>query len=236
MLDKLRQRLAAAKGMDPAGLQALQGGDLAGICGTLAQRILRGLFWKLRLPHVRGLLLADRNARVLHGRHLHAGRRFSMEEGCFIMALSKRGVVFGERCTVGRLATIAPTNPLLGEPGEGLRVGDQSNIGPYSFIGCSGFIEIGDRVLMGPRVNLLAENHEFGRTDVPIKEQGVRREFIRIEDDVWIGAGATILAGVTVGRGAIIAAGAVVTRDVPPGAVVGGVPARVIKQRQVAPS
>ena len=148
-----------------------------------------------------------------------------------IIALSKRGIVFGERCTVGRFAYIAPTNPLLGEPGEGLKVGDHSNIGPYSYIGCSGFIEIGSNVMMGPRVNLMSENHEFARTDIPMKSQGVKREFIKIEDDVWIGVNSTILASVTVGRGAIIAAGSVVTKDVPPMTIVAGVPSRVIRER-----
>jgi len=132
---------------------------------------------------------------------------------------------------VGRFASICPTNPLLGEPGEGLKVGDNSNIGPGSYIGCSGYIEIGSRVMMGPRISLMGENHVFARTDIPMKEQGVRREFIKIEDDVWLGVNSTVLAGVTVGRGSIVAAGAVVTADVPPFSIVGGVPARILKSR-----
>lgn len=236
MLTALRQRLARAKQLDPAALDTLTDGDVLGGCLTLAARLWRGAWMKCRLPHVQGWMLADRGARVLHGRHLRTGQRFSLEEGALIVALSKRGVVFGERCTVGRFATIAPSNPLIAEPGEGLKVGDHSNIGPYAFIGCSGYIEIGSRVMMGPRVNLMAENHNFARTDVPMKEQGVTREFIRIEDDVWIGVNATILAGVTVGRGAIIAAGAVVTKDVPPYAIVGGVPARVLRERDGKPA
>ena len=85
--------------------------------------------------------------------------------------------------------------------------------------------------MMGPRVNLLAENHNFERTDIPIKAQGVRRSFIAIGDDCWLGANCTILAGVTIGQGSIVAAGAVVTSDVPPFSIVGGVPARLIKSR-----
>jgi acetyltransferase-like isoleucine patch superfamily enzyme len=65
-----------------------------------------------------------------------------------------------------------------------------------------------------------------------MKEQGVTRSFIKIGDDVWLGAGSTVLAGVTVGRGAIIAAGAVVTKDVPSFSIVGGVPAKIIKSRK----
>ncbi len=227
----LREKLARMKQIEPAALASMSTCDLLGVCATVATRMIRGAWMKLRLPNVNGWMLADKNARVLHGRHLRTGRQFSMEEGSMIIALSKRGIVFGERCTVGRFAYIAPTNPLLGEPGEGLKVGDHSNIGPYSYIGCSGFIEIGSNVMMGPRVNLMSENHEFARTDIPMKSQGVKREFIKIEDDVWIGVNSTILASVTVGRGAIIAAGSVVTKDVPPMTIVAGVPSRVIRER-----
>lgn len=231
LLDAARGRLARSKGMSPSTLADWHVPELASFGLTMAGRLLRGALVRLRLGRTDGWMLADRGTHLLHARHIRAGRQFSLEEGCMIIGLSKRGIVFGDRCTVGRFAYIAPSNPLLGEPGEGLQVGDHSNIGPYSYIGCSGFIEIGSRVMMGPRVNLMSENHAFDRTDIPMKDQGVKRSFIRIEDDVWIGVNTTILAGVTVGRGAIIAAGAVVTKDVPPYTVVGGVPAKVIKER-----
>jgi len=86
-------------------------------------------------------------------------------------------------------------------------------------------------VLMGPRVTLLAENHVFDDLDLPIKEQGVVRSAIHIEDDCWLGAGSTVLAGVTVGHGSVVAAGSVVTKDVPPGSVVAGVPAKLVRSR-----
>jgi acetyltransferase-like isoleucine patch superfamily enzyme len=85
--------------------------------------------------------------------------------------------------------------------------------------------------MMGPRVNLLAENHNFSRVDIAIKAQGVTRAGIVIEHDCWLGANCSILAGVRIGQGSIVATGAVVTRDVPPYSIVGGVPARIIKSR-----
>ena len=69
------------------------------------------------------------------------------------------------------------------------------------------------------------------KPEQPIMKQGVKREFVKIEDDCWIAANTVILAGVTIGKGSVIAAGSVVNKDVPPYSVVAGVPAKVIKSR-----
>jgi acetyltransferase-like isoleucine patch superfamily enzyme len=233
MLNQICSKLARSKGTQDGEVLVLWGWrELFSLALTAGWRILRGILLKLRLGRSSGLILCEKRVRLYHAKHIQAGRKFSLEEGCEIVGLSKQGVIFGNRCTVGRSAVIRPTNVLLDEPGEGLRVGNGSNIGAFSYIGCSGYIEIGDNVMMGPRVNLMAENHNFKRTDVVMKEQGVTRSFIKIEDDVWLGAGSTVLAGVTVGRGSVVAAGAVVTKDVSPFSIVGGVPAKIIKNRK----
>lgn len=229
---RIHRLLAARKhGGEADALADWQGPELRSLGWLLARRVVRGALLRPRLKRAAGLVFCERNVHVLHARYVEAGRDLNLEEGCQIVGLSRRGIVFGDRCTVGRYATISPTNLLGGEPGDGLKLGDNSNIGPYAFVGCSGYISIGDRVLMGPRVNLLAENHRFADLDQPIKLQGVERSFINIEDDCWIGAGSTILAGVTVAHDSIVAAGSVVTKDVPPSSIVAGVPAEVIRSR-----
>lgn len=95
-----------------------------------------------------------------------------------------------------------------------------------------GSITIGNYVHTGVNVVMLGFNHGFYTREMPIKEQDYLDAPIVIGDDVWIGAGAIILAGVTIGRGAIIAAGAVVNKDVPEYAIVGGVPAKILKYRE----
>ena len=86
--------------------------------------------------------------------------------------------------------------------------------------------------MMGPDCLIYTVMHRFDRTDIPMREQGytpVRP--VVIGDDCWIGSRVTIMPGVTLGRGCVVGAGAVVTRDVPPYAVVAGVPARVVRYR-----
>ena len=81
-------------------------------------------------------------------------------------------------------------------------------------MGCSGKIVIGNNVMIGPRVSLFSENHNFSDIHSSIKSQGVNNKGITIEDDCWIGSGVIILDGVTIGHGSIIGAGTLVTKDV----------------------
>jgi acetyltransferase-like isoleucine patch superfamily enzyme len=177
------------------------------------------------------MVLVGAGASIRYAKYLKAGKDLIIEDYAEVNCLSHRGIILGERVSIGKFAIIRPGNSYGGEIGEGLKIGDHSNIGPYSYIGCSGYIEIGNNVMISPRVSIYAENHVFDRTDITIKEQGVQRQFVKIEDDCWIAANSIILAGVTIGRGSVVAAGSVVTRDVPPYSVVAGVPAGVIKQR-----
>lgn len=233
LTNALKRRLLAAKKKEsPVDLDGWGGRELCSFLWMLGWRVVRGALVRVRLGACAGWVLAEKNVRLYHARHIRAGRRLNLEEGCEIVGLSKQGIVFGDRCTVGRLASIRPTNVLIDEPGEGMRMGDHSNIGSYCYVGCSGFVSIGSGVMMGQRVNLLAENHNHERIDLPMKDQGVTRGSIIIEDDCWLGAGCSVLAGVRVGHGSIIAAGAVVTKDVPPLSIVAGVPARVVRQRE----
>ena len=93
-------------------------------------------------------------------------------------------------------------------------------------------IVIGEDCMISYGVHLRTDMHRHGLVDVPMNQQGHDEADIVIGDDVWIGYGAQIMSGVTVGSHSIVGAGAVVTRDVPECAVVGGVPARLLKWRR----
>jgi maltose O-acetyltransferase len=91
---------------------------------------------------------------------------------------------------------------------------------------------IGDNVMMGPEVVFYTTRHNNSRTDIPMNMQGIETGIpIVIGNDVWIGRRAIILPGVTIGDGCIIGAGAVVTKSFPPYSVIGGVPAKIVKNR-----
>jgi acetyltransferase-like isoleucine patch superfamily enzyme len=110
------------------------------------------------------------------------------------------------------------------------------SLGSHNFIGTgcwlSSKLRIGNYVMLAARVSIVGGDHRYNVPGVPAIESGrdTNREVI-IQDDVWVGHGATILHGVTIGEGSIVAAGSVVTKNVPPYSIVGGVPAKFIKKR-----
>lgn len=125
----------------------------------------------------------------------------------------------GEKVDIGRRISFS----------QQVSLGNRSSIGDETYI--LGKVIIGNDVMMAARCAFIASHHNYKRIDIPMNQQGGSDSPIYVSDDVWIGYGSIITAGVKVGRGAIVAAGAVVTKDVPDFAVVGGVPARVIKYR-----
>ena len=177
-------------------------------------------------------MLVGKGASIRFARYLEAGRDLIIEDHAEVNCLSRRKIITGDRVTIGKFAIIRPSNIYGGAIGEGLKIGNNSNIGPYAYIGCSGYIEIGNNVMISPRVSIYAENHIYDDPDRLLKDQGVKIEQVIIEDDCWIAANSIILAGVTIGKGSVIAAGSVVTKDIPPYSIAAGVPAKVIGTRK----
>jgi acetyltransferase-like isoleucine patch superfamily enzyme len=230
--ETLQRLLRSAKG--PAAYAVAEELDERLAFQVLADVIpsaLRGLLLRPRLGSCRGIPLVGRHVRIRNPQRINCGRGFVIEDGAELQGLSRDGLRFGDNVTIGRDAQIRPSGYYGRDVGVGLRMGGNSNVGPACYLGASGGITIGDNVLMAPAVVILSEEHNFDERAVTIKAQGVRHAPTAIEDDVWLGARATVLGGTRIGRGAVVAAGAVVTRDVAPGSIVAGVPARVIAER-----
>lgn len=117
--------------------------------------------------------------------------------------------------------------PFYTTGGENIRIGRNVFINQNCTMYDLGGIEIGDEVLIGPNVSLITSGHPIEPAE---RRDGVTAAPIVIGRNVWIAAGATVIAGVTIGENAVVAAGSVVTRDVPPNSLVGGNPARLIRR------
>ena len=121
---------------------------------------------------------------------------------------------------------------LMAEDGDTLDIGDDVFVSQHCTI--SGNVRIGRDTLIAGYVTIIDANHVIDTTDLPVRLQGGRKMPIHIGDDVWIGAGTVILPGVSIGDHAVVGANSTVTRDVPPNAIVGGSPARLIRMRSVS--
>jgi acetyltransferase-like isoleucine patch superfamily enzyme len=130
-------------------------------------------------------------------------------------------IIIGDR-------TLISSFVMLRTYGGTIKIGDSSFINSFSVLHGHGNLTIGNRCLIGPQVTIVPANYGFQDRNVPFRLQTPTMKGIMIEDDVWIGAGVTILDGCTIGTGSIVGAGAVVTKSVEPYSIVAGVPARKI--------
>ena len=116
--------------------------------------------------------------------------------------------------------------PFYSAYGLDLRVGQRVFINQCCTLYDMGGVDIGDRVMIGPNVNIITTGHPLKLSE---RRTYVEAKPIVIAQNVWIATGATILGGVTVGENSVVGAGAVVTKDVPPNSFVAGVPAKVVR-------
>ena len=137
-----------------------------------------------------------------------------------------RNIHIGSGALILSGAHFCPCNPQAH-----IHIGSRTSLGFHSFVYASGQITIGDDCQIAPFVYIVDSDHGI-RKDTLMNRQPNVVNPISIGNDVWIGAHAVVLAGVTIGQGAVIAAGAVVNRDVEPYAIVGGIPARHLGERK----
>jgi acetyltransferase-like isoleucine patch superfamily enzyme len=205
--------------------QTLMG--LFGWIPTVAGIALRAGLYRLML-HMDGAAAIEHNVRLRFASHIRLGKGSYLDEGVYIHACPA-GVEIGANTLIMHGAVLHVYN-FRDLPHASIRIGRDSLIGEYTVIRGQGGVTIGDRVYTSPMTQIITVNHRFDDPQRPFIEQGITAEGIVIEDDVWLGSAAVITDGVCVGKGAVVAAGAVVTKDVPPHTVVGGIPARVIRE------
>jgi len=166
------------------------------------------------------------------------------------------GIPFGKRwedhpgVTLGRNVRVHPAARIELSRASRLTIGENSYVGPFAVLRPKNFhmiigpdctihdycmfydnLVLGRGVRIGAHTLIIPENHTFATREKFIFQQPCVFEGVVFEDDIWVGSNVVVLDGVRVGKGAIIAAGAVVTKNVPPYTIVGGVPARPIRER-----
>jgi acetyltransferase-like isoleucine patch superfamily enzyme len=180
-------------------------------------RLLHRLFVALENSERKRLVAGLRSAGHQIPRSTSFGRRVQLD------VHASAAVRFGER------VRILQDCWLMAEDGDTLDIGDDVFVSQHCTI--SGTIRIGRDTLIAGYVTIIDANHVIDRCDVPVRSQGGRKAPIRIGEDVWIGTGSVILPGVSIGDHAVVGANSTVTHDVPPHAIVGGSPARLIRMR-----
>jgi acetyltransferase-like isoleucine patch superfamily enzyme len=168
-----------------------------------------------RQSHGTGQFTPDQFARL--------GRGVIIEPG--VLVFHPENILIGDDVYVGHQTILKAyyRNTLI--------IGDGTWIGQQCFFHSAGGLTIGCNVGIGPGVRIITSHHAEEGVEVPILRSRIEFAPVVIEDDSDLGVGATILPGVTIGRGAQVGAGAVVTADVPPYAIVAGVPARLLRYR-----
>ena len=148
------------------------------------------------------------------------------------LSYSKKGIIVASNTKLANVnfcgtATISEFCRLIGDPE--ISIGNNF----YANVDCHflGDISIGNDVLIGPKTIIWGRDHGI-KKDIPIREQPHNKEPIKIGNDVWIGAGVTILKGIEIADGAVIGAGSIVTKSIPKNAIAVGNPAKVLSYRE----
>jgi len=194
-------------------------------------QLLRGLKLKIYLKESKGILFVGKNSKLKHCRKISVGKSLILGDNVEINALSKLGISIGNNVSILK-NTIIECTGVIRDLGEGLIIGNNVGIAQNCFIQVRGKVVIGNNVILGPNVSIFSENHNFENSELPVSVQGETRKGVVIEDGVWLGTRVVILDGVTVGKNSIVAAGSIVTKNVVPYTIVGGIPAKLIKDRR----
>jgi acetyltransferase-like isoleucine patch superfamily enzyme len=162
---------------------------------------------------------------------LRHGRRLKTDGLCFVCPGVKLEIGREARLELGRWSWIGHGSKIRVHEGE-VSIGAKTVIGQECTISAYQSVTIGRECIIADRVMLIDFDHGMVEVERPVRLQGIYKRDVEIGHNVWMGYGACVLRGVSVGENSVIGTCAVLTSDVPANAVVGGVPARVIRMRE----
>lgn len=193
--------------------------------------ILRGatLLFRLRNPK---WMVQGRGVQFFYLSNIKWGHYLKLGDFVYLGGLGKTGISFGNNVGIGAFSRLVVATS-FNQIGQFINIGNNVGIGEYAYLGGAGGLSIGDDCIIGQYFSCHPENHVSNNLEMLIRLQGVSRKGINIGQNCWIGSKVTVLDGVNIGDGCIVAAGAVVTKSFPANMVIGGVPAKQIKQRSI---
>jgi acetyltransferase-like isoleucine patch superfamily enzyme len=185
--------------------------------------LLRGYFFLYQK------VFLGKNCNISHKPNILFRKNVTIENDVTIDGYAKNKLIFGNNVKVGAYSLVSCTSH-LSKYGVGLTIGNNSAFGRFTEFGAAGGIEIGEDVIAGSYISFHSENHNFSDSSLLIRDQGVTSKGIKIGNNVWIGAKATFLDGAIIGNNCVVAAGAVVNGIFPNNVIIGGVPAKILKE------
>jgi len=193
--------------------------------GALGLLLRSKLYPRLLGAVGRGVVFGT-NVVLRHPHKIQLGDNVVIDDNCVLDAkgTDNRGIVIGSNVFIGRNTIIYCQN-------GNIEIGDHANIGSNCQVFSARSVTIGKKALVAAYVYFVGGGHIYDDPDIPVIDQGRTAKGLVVGDNVWVGAGAKILDGVTIGEGAIVAAGAVVTHSFEDKSIVGGVPAKLIGNR-----
>lgn len=205
---------------------------------TVDPNIPSGLYYNMLINRgvmlVRGLIKTGKkvfigsNTRILNRSNISFGKNVTIGSHCEIDGYASEKIILGDCVKIGSYSKLLSTSH-FSKYGKGLVMGSNSAIGDFTHFGAPGGVIIGKDVIMGSYISFHSENHNFSDTSKLIREQGVSNKGIVLGNNIWVGAKVTFLDGCEIGDNSVVAAGAVVTGKFPKNSIIGGVPAKVIK-------
>ena len=193
---------------------------------TLSKRLImmfRGYFFLYQK------VFLGKNCKISNKPNIIFKKNVTIEENVTIDGFAKNKLIFGNNVKIGAFSLITCTSH-LSKFGVGVTIGNNTAFGRFTEFGAAGGIEIGNDVIAGSYISFHSENHTFSDTSKLIREQGVTSKGIKIGNNVWIGAKVTFLDGSKIGNNCVVAAGAVVSGVFPDNVVIGGIPAKILKE------
>lgn len=201
----------------------------------IPNRLVLSVFWQRFIMIIRGYLFlrkrvfVGKRVKIRNKSNIQFGKNCTLEDSVKIDAYARKKIILGENVKIGAYSILSSTSH-FSHFGEGVIMGNNSAVGEYSYFGAAGGIQIGDNVIMGQYISFHSENHIFDNKSTSIREQGTTSKGIVLGNNIWVGAKVTFLDGTKIDDNCVVAAGAVVKGEFPKNCVIGGVPAKIIKE------